>query len=124
MQIPLFLAHLTGFASGFGVLAMSKILLERHNDNPADWLGIATEMFIHALLLLLCAGVVGAIHGWLFARINAYLLALSATLPIIFVWLILVAVASPGALGFPVVLLYFFVFAVSVRRGSTFARRS
>ena len=123
MQIPSFFAHVTGLASGFGVLAMSKIFLERHNDNPADWLGIAIEMSIYALLLLFCAGVVGAIHGWLFRRVNAYLLAFSATLPIIFLWLILVAVASPGALGFPVVLLYFIVFAVSVRRGSTFARR-
>lgn len=124
MQVPSFLAHLTGIASGFGVLAMSKVFLERSNDNPADWLGIAIEMSVLALFLLFCACVVGAIHGWLFRTVNAYLLAVSATCPLVFVWLILVAVASPGALGFPVVLLYFFVFAISVRRGASFARRS
>jgi hypothetical protein len=123
MHVPSFLAHITGIASGFGVLAMSKGLLERPHDNPAGWLGIALDMSVYALLLLFCAGVVGTIQGWLFGRVNAYSLAFSATLPIIILWLILVSVASPGALGFPVVLLYYFVVAVSARKGSSFARR-
>lgn len=122
MKFPSFLAHITGIASGFGVLAMSKAFLERPTGNPSDWSGIAVDVAVYILLLLLFAGVAGAIHGWLFRGVNAYRLAFSATSPIFLTWLILFAVASPGALGFPVVFLYFFFFALSARKSSSFAR--
>jgi hypothetical protein len=118
MQVPSFLGHVTGFASGLGALATAKVLLERPRDNPANWPGIAVDMAVYALLLLLIAALIGAIHGWLFKRLDAYLLAFSATLPLILLWLILVAGISPGAFGLPVVFLYFFVFALSARWGS------